>query len=97
MIETKAESQTYLANPYNSLGSLPYHTDEYVISAFNFPSSISSFSFRFVCPVTCQMTTSKVSFNGQKPLSLVLSGLDWIVRPLATIHHFSLSHASDRR
>ena len=49
MIETKVESQNYLADPYNSLGHIPFGTDQYVISAINFLFSSPprlSFSFR---------------------------------------------------
>ena len=75
MIETKVESQNYLADPYNSsLGHLPFDANQYVISAFNFqffsfplhspPRSIFLFGFASCEPVTCQMATSEVSFNG---------------------------------
>jgi hypothetical protein len=103
MIETKAHSQTYLANPYNSLGPLPFDTDKYVISAFNFPSSIFSsclvfFSLRVSCHLSNDHEQSVIQWAEAtlRPRPR-LSGLDWIVRPLATIHQFSLSRALDRR
>ena len=69
MIETKAKSQNYLANPYNSLGPLPFDTDEYVLSVLRFRDLFFSVSISFrlhACPVTCQTATSEVSFDGQK-------------------------------
>jgi hypothetical protein len=77
MIETKVESQNYLADSYSSsLGHLPFDANQYVIlSAINFlffflfspplpPRSIFLFGFASCEPVTCQMATSEMSFNG---------------------------------
>src|SRR5258708_38307629 len=36
MTETKAESQNYLAHPYNSLGPLSFDSDQYVLSVLRF-------------------------------------------------------------
>jgi hypothetical protein len=80
MTETKAESQNYLANPYSSLGPLPFDTDEYVLSVLRFRHLFSSLSISFgFMPVTCQTATSEVSFDGQRsPLRLC----GWIVLPI---------------
>ena len=95
MIETKAHSQTYLANPYNTLGPLPFDADKYVITALNFLNFLVFFSL----PVSCHLSNDHEQgvIQWAEATPLVLSGLDWIVRPLATIHQFSLSHALDRR
>lgn len=47
MTETKAESQKYLANPYSSLGPLPFDTDEYVLSVLRFRHFFSSLAISF--------------------------------------------------
>lgn len=98
MIETKAESPNYLVNPYHSLGPLPFDTDEYVIRL------IVSLVYFFLRPlpfgsirsVTCQASTSEVSFDGRKPLSAPSSSPGWIFPRHDSIHH-SFSRALDRR
>jgi hypothetical protein len=93
MIETKAESQNYLANPYSSLGPLPFHTDEYVLSVLPLRDAFSS---PFM-PVTCQTATSEVSFGSTgRSHSPPLSSQCWIVLPIRFINS-PFPHALDRR
>jgi hypothetical protein len=92
MIQTKAESQDYLANPYNSLGPLHFDSNVYVIIAINFPSSIFFPYFSFRLPVSCHLSNAHERGVIQwleatlRPRPL-WAGLD---RPLATIHQFAL-------
>jgi hypothetical protein len=68
MIETKAESQDYLADPYsndNSLGPLLFeYVIQYYLSVF-FPCHAIAgfFSASYVLSVTCQTATRAVPFS----------------------------------
>ncbi|SRR6266702_2656216 len=87
MTETKAESQNTFANPYNSVGSLPFDTNKYVISAIPFHDtcsfslfcfSLSFHSFRVLAFVTCQ-TATRVCHSIDGSHSPLSSTLGWIV------------------
>lgn len=92
MIETKVESQNYLADPYNSsLGHLPFDANQYVISAINFlffsfplhspPPLHFSFRLRFVR--TCHLSNGHergvIQWLEATLRPRLLFGLDWIV------------------
>jgi hypothetical protein len=87
MIETKAESQNYLANPYSSLGPLPFHTDEYVLSVLPFRDVF--FSPVYACHLSNGHERGVIRFDGQKPLST--SVLPMLDHPPDTIHQLSPS------
>ena len=89
MIETKAESQNYLANPYSSLGPLPFHTDEYVLSVLPFRDVFPPPPPVHACHLSNGHERGVIRFDGQKPLSA--SVLPMLDRPPDTIHQLSPS------
>lgn len=108
MIETKVESQNYLADSYSSsLGHLPFDANQYVIlSAINFlffflfspPLPPLHFSFRLRFVRTCHLSNGHerdvIQWLEATLRPRTLSGLDWIVLFSHDSYQFSLSHPS---
>jgi hypothetical protein len=96
MIETKAESQNYLANPYSSLGPLSFNSHRYVLSLLRLFFLLRPHHFLSAL-YPCHLSNGhERGVIRQKPLSAFdLHGLD---RPPDTIHQFPLPfpHAFDR-